>query len=117
MLQVKTLFLGDFSSLTVFDFNKMQYLECVLKESLRLYPPVPFISRVCVEETHINGLVLPKGTEVHIHVYDIMRDPKHFSDPNSFRPERFLPENTINRHPYAFIPFSAGSRNCIGKYI
>ncbi|XP_075153108.1 putative cytochrome P450 4ac1 [Haematobia irritans] len=107
--------IGDFSSLTVFDFNKLEYVECVLKESLRLYPSVPFIARKCTTETHINGLILPADTQVNVHIYDIMRDPKHFPNPEAFNPERFLAENSIGRHPFAFVPFSAGSRNCIGQ--
>ncbi|XP_075153109.1 putative cytochrome P450 4ac1 isoform X1 [Haematobia irritans] len=107
--------IGDFSSLTVFDFNKMEYLECVLKETLRLYPSVPFIARTCTAETHINGLILPDNTQVNVHIYDIMRDPKHFPDPEVFKPERFLAEYSMDRHPFAFVPFSAGSRNCIGQ--
>ncbi|XP_013099020.2 probable cytochrome P450 4ac1 [Stomoxys calcitrans] len=107
--------IGDFSSLTVFDFNKLDYLECVIKETLRLYPSVPFIARTCVTETHINDLILPANSQVNVHIYDIMRDPRHFSDPSAFKPERFTPENSANRHPFAFVPFSAGSRNCIGQ--
>uniref|UniRef100_A0A1I8Q1E1 Cytochrome P450 n=1 Tax=Stomoxys calcitrans TaxID=35570 RepID=A0A1I8Q1E1_STOCA len=107
--------IGDFSSLTVFDFNKLDYLECVIKETLRLYPSVPFIARTCVAETHINGLILPVNSQVNVHIYDIMRDPRHFPDPSAFKPERFTPENSANRHPFAFVPFSAGSRNCIGQ--
>ncbi|XP_073826736.1 probable cytochrome P450 4ac1 [Musca autumnalis] len=107
--------IGDFSSLTVFDFNKLEHLECVLKETLRLYPSVPFIARNCTSETHINGLILPKNSQINVHVYDIMRDPRHFPNPTEFQPERFTPENSVNRHPFAFVPFSAGSRNCIGQ--
>lgn len=110
------LLLGEFSDLTVFDFNKLDYLECVLKETLRLYPSVPFLARSCVTETHMNGLILPERTQINVHVYDIMRDPNHFPDPSAFKPERFLLENSVNRHPFAFVPFSAGSRNCIGKW-
>ncbi|KAM8716412.1 hypothetical protein ACLKA7_003310 [Drosophila subpalustris] len=101
--------------ISVFDFNELDYLECVIKESLRLYPPVPFFGRICTEESVVNGLILPKDTQINIHVFDIMRDPRHFPNPSEFNPDRFLPENTIDRHPFAFIPFSAGQRNCIGQ--
>ncbi|XP_068156977.1 probable cytochrome P450 4ac1 [Drosophila tropicalis] len=105
----------DIDDLSVFDFNELVYLECVIKESLRMFPSVPFIGRLCTEETVVNGLIMPKDTQINIHIYDIMRDPRHFPQPNEYRPERFLPENTVNRHPFAFVPFSAGQRNCIGQ--
>uniref|UniRef100_A0A1A9WW89 Cytochrome P450 n=1 Tax=Glossina brevipalpis TaxID=37001 RepID=A0A1A9WW89_9MUSC len=107
--------LTDFDNLTVFDFNKLEYLGCVLKETLRMYPSVPFIQRQCTKETVLNGLILPINTQINIHIYDIMRDAKHFPEPLVFKPERFLPENTSSIHPFAFVPFSAGSRNCIGQ--
>lgn len=103
--------------MTVFDFNKLEYLECVLKETLRLYPSVPFISRITGVETRMNGLILPAKSTVNVHIYDVMRDPKHFVEPNAFKPERFMNDATKRRHPFAFVPFSAGSRNCIGKRI
>jgi cytochrome P450 family 4 len=56
-----------------------------------------------------------KGTTALICIYQLHRDEKYFPEPEKFIPERFLPENSENRHPYAFIPFSAGRRNCIGK--
>uniref|UniRef100_A0A1B0AEJ9 Cytochrome P450 n=1 Tax=Glossina pallidipes TaxID=7398 RepID=A0A1B0AEJ9_GLOPL len=105
----------DFENLTVFDFNNMEYLGCVIKEALRMYPPAPFIQRRCTNETILNGLILPTNTQINIYIYDIMRDSKHFPEPSVFKPERFLAENTRNMHPFAFVPFSAGSRNCIGQ--
>lgn len=102
-------------ALNIFEFNRLEYLECVIKETLRLYPSVPFISRYCIEDTELNGVILPGGSQINIHILDIMRDERHFSDPLKFDPNRFLPENSLNRHPFAFVPFSAGSRNCIGK--
>ncbi|ALC39325.1 Cyp4ac2 [Drosophila busckii] len=101
--------------LSVFDYNQLEYLECVIKESLRLFPPVPFLGRQCTEQSIVNGLILPKNAQINIHVFDIMRDPRHFPNPSSFEPERFLPQNTVERHPFAFVPFSAGQRNCIGQ--
>ncbi|XP_032595046.1 probable cytochrome P450 4ac1 isoform X2 [Drosophila grimshawi] len=105
----------DNEELSVFDFNGLVYLECVIKESLRLFPSVPFVGRFCTEECVVNGLILPKNSQICLHIYDIMRDPVHFPNPSQFQPERFLPENSVNRHPFAFIPFSAGQRNCIGQ--
>jgi len=105
----------NIEDLSVFDFNNLVYLECVIKESLRLYPPVPFFGRFCTEECVVNGLIMPKGAQINIHSFDIMRDPRHFPNPTAFQPDRFLPENSVDRHPFAFIPFSAGQRNCIGQ--
>ncbi|KAL5285312.1 hypothetical protein ACFFRR_007193 [Megaselia abdita] len=101
--------------MNVTDYSDLKYLECVIKESLRLYPPVPYISRKVVKRIKVGKLWLAKDTELAIHIFDIHRDPKHFPDPEKFDPDRFNPENTINRHPYAYIPFSAGLRNCIGQ--
>lgn len=58
---------------------------------------------------------MPKGTTVGIFTYVLHRDPLMFPNPERFMPERFLPENCNGRHPYSFIPFSAGPRNCIGQ--
>ncbi|CAF4875605.1 unnamed protein product, partial [Rotaria sp. Silwood2] len=61
------------------------------------------------------GYKVLKGSTAVIFIYYIHRDPKHFSDPDRFDPDRFLPENSHDRSSFAFVPFSAGSRNCIGQ--
>lgn len=59
--------------------------------------------------------MLPAGCSVNLYLYKILHDPKHYPNPEVFDPDRFLPEEVQKRHPFAFCPFSAGSRNCIGK--
>lgn len=98
------------------DLQNMKYLERCIKESLRLYPSVHFITRLLGEDlrTH-SGYLLPKGSNAMIHIYDVHHNPRIYPDPEKFDPDRFLPENVQNRHPFAYLPFSAGPRNCIGQ--
>lgn len=97
------------------DLKQMKYLECALKESQRIYPSAPLISRTCTEPFTLGGVTLPKGSVVQVGTYFLHRDPKVFPKPEEFVPERFLPENAKGRHAYAYVPFSAGPRNCIGQ--
>ncbi|XP_009675001.2 cytochrome P450 4V2 [Struthio camelus] len=100
---------------TMEDLKKLWYLECIVKEALRLFPSVPLFARTLREDCYIKGYQVPKGTNVLVATYALHRDPEIFPDPEEFRPERFFPENCRGRHPYAYVPFSAGPRNCIGQ--
>jgi len=62
-----------------------------------------------------NGKVIPKGTNVSILAAQVHTDPENYHLPHQFIPERFLPQNSMGRAQYSFIPFSAGPRSCIGK--
>lgn len=102
--------------LTIGKLNELKFMERCIKESLRLYPPGTLISRVLDEDfTTKDHFVIPKGTTVCVHIYDLHRNPEVFTNPEQFDPDRFLPENVKNCHPYSYIPFSAGPRNCIGE--
>jgi cytochrome P450 len=86
----------------------------VVKESMRLYPPAPLISRMCVVDTDLGGHTIKAGTQVIVPIYAIQRHKKLWTDPDRFDPERFAPdrEGKINR--YQYMPFGAGPRICIG---
>nr|AHW57334.1 CYP4M39 [Chilo suppressalis] len=107
---------GDSSQpATMDDLSRMQYLECCIKESLRLYPPVHLMGRTLGETVTLSDYVVEKGTYILILIYDMHRREDLFKDALKYNPDRFLPENSIGRHPFSFIPFSAGPRNCIGQ--
>ncbi|GIX66982.1 cytochrome P450 4V2 [Caerostris extrusa] len=101
--------------LSVADLNELKYLDCVLKESNRLYPPAAAFGRKISEEISICGYTIPKRTTVIVAPFFVHRDEDVFPDPEKFDPERFLPENSLHIPECAYIPFSAGPRDCIGR--
>ncbi|XP_060945739.1 cytochrome P450 4B1-like [Limanda limanda] len=98
------------------DLKKIPYTTMCIKESLRLYPPIPLMARQLTKPmTFCDGRTLPEGFLVVTSVYGIHRNETVWENPHVFDPLRFLPENVSKRSPHAFVPFSAGSRNCIGQ--
>lgn len=93
---------------------QMEYLDMVLNESQRLYPIANRVERIAKSSVEINGVTIPKGACIAVPVYALHRDPSLWPEPEAFKPERFSKENKDNIDPYAYLPFGAGPRNCIG---
>ncbi|KAK9921137.1 hypothetical protein M0R45_029662 [Rubus argutus] len=99
------------------DIDNLPYLQGIIKEALRLHPPVPFlIPRKAMQDTEFMGYVVPKNTQVFVNAYAIGRDPDVWIDePDSFKPERFIGSKVDYKgQHYEFIPFGAGRRMCAG---
>jgi cytochrome P450 len=101
-----------------FDYESLaslEYLDAVINESLRYFPPLLRYDRVSSEDVTLsNGIFIPKGTHMRFPVYHIHHSEEFWSDNKEFRPDRWLPGNKDTINPYAFIPFVAGPRICIG---
>jgi cytochrome P450 family 3 subfamily A len=97
-----------------------KFLDAVVWETLRLFPPVARVERECTSDYKLSrsGITVPAGMTVSIPIYAIHRDPRNFEDPDNFVPERFMStgdeEGSILRHPWCFLPFGGGPRNCLG---
>ncbi|KMQ93458.1 cytochrome p450 9e2 [Lasius niger] len=108
--------------LTYEALNGMQYLDAVINEALRLWPPAAFVDRICVQDFELppalpgdKPFVVKKGSNIWFPVYGLHRDPKYFEKPDEFYPERFLDDNKKNFNASAYIPFGLGPRMCIGN--
>jgi cytochrome P450 family 3 subfamily A len=96
--------------------NDMPFMDMVIEETLRLYPPVIRIDRVCNRDYEYGGIKIPKGQIITVPIWALHHDPELYPDPYQFDPERFNEENKKNRPNEAFIPFGTGPRICIGIY-
>ncbi len=92
--------------------RRLPALQRVLHESLRLYPPIHALSRTTVEDVTLAGFRIPAGTRLLVSVYLAHRHPTYWEDPSAFRPERW--ENGRRPHPFGYLPFGGGARNCVG---
>ncbi|WP_265108118.1 cytochrome P450 [Halosolutus halophilus] len=99
---------------TMADLSDLSYTEQVVKESMRLYPPVPGIVREPVKPDIIGGYEIPAGATIRMHQWVVHRDPRWYDDPLAFRPERWTDEMESDLPKLAYFPFGAGPRRCIG---
>lgn len=100
------------------DIPKLPYLQAILKESFRLNPPGPVTGpREAMEDCYVAGHFVPKGTRLTVNIWKLHRDPRVWSDPCEFRPERFLTTHAdlgLKGQNFEYIPFSSGRRSCPG---
>ncbi|MFF8787501.1 cytochrome P450 [Streptomyces sp. NPDC015125] len=101
---------------TAADLDRLPYLTQALKESMRLYPAAPVVSRRAVAATEIGGYRIPAGADVVVAPWVTHRSPELWEDPERFDPRRFAPEREAERHRYAWFPFGGGPRACIGQH-
>jgi ferulate-5-hydroxylase len=101
------------------DIEKLTYLKCTLKETLRMHPPIPLLLHETAEDTSIDGFFIPKKSRVMINAFAIGRDPTSWTDPDTFRPSRFLEPGVpdFKGSNFEFIPFGSGRRSCPGMQL
>ncbi|XP_075983677.1 cytochrome P450 4C1-like [Anticarsia gemmatalis] len=109
--------LGPHDPVSSEQLKQLQYLDMVYKETLRCLSIAALIQRTVEEEITINEgkFTLPGGTSLVIPIHHLHRDPRYWEDPWTVKPERFLPENVKKRDPNAFVPFSLGPMDCLGR--
>jgi cytochrome P450 family 6 len=115
--EVNTVLAKHEGKITYEAIQEMKYMDQVINETLRRYPPLPLITRMCVRDYKIPGedLIIEKDTTIIISVLGIHHDKEYYPDPEKFDPERFTEENKNSRHHFAHIPFGEGPRVCIGS--
>ncbi|XP_057321266.1 cytochrome P450 315a1, mitochondrial [Microplitis mediator] len=109
------------SNLELEETIKNPYIKGIIKESLRLYPTAPFLTRILPDDCLVSGHLVPRGELIIMSLYSSGRDPNNFSRPNEFLPERWI-RNTKGSYddllnPFATIPFALGVRSCVGRKI
>ncbi|XP_019700138.1 cytochrome P450 9e2-like [Harpegnathos saltator] len=120
--EVEKHFVEDNGEITYETLSKMAYMDMVVSEALRKYPPMTFIDRLCVKKYELppakagyKSVVVEPDCAMMVSAYSLHHDPKYFPNPSKFDPERFSDENKDNIVPYTYVPFGLGPRKCIGN--
>jgi cytochrome P450 len=106
--------LGDRSP-TAADWSRLTYTQMVVRESMRLYPPLWVVARVATENCDVGGRSVPAGTLALMSPWVMHRDPRFFPEPTAFKPERWEQDLERRLPRYAYFPFGGGARGCIGS--
>ncbi|TCB97862.1 cytochrome P450 [Micromonospora zingiberis] len=101
---------------TAEDADRLEYITMVLKEAMRLYPPVPVLGRNSKAEDVVSGHTIPAGVDITVSPWVTHRHPEFWAVPERFDPERFSPARSAGRHRYAWFPFGGGPASCIGQH-
>ncbi|TDC55736.1 cytochrome P450 [Actinomadura sp. KC345] len=109
--------LGDRAVPEYGDLKRLTYLDMVLRESMRLYPPGPYGAREATEDVVLGDYTVPAGTTIFYPFWAVHMNPDHWPDPHTFDPERFTPEASAKRPRLAYIPFGIGPRSCEGAVL
>jgi cytochrome P450 len=101
---------------TVADMPRLKYTEMIAKESMRLYPPAYGVAREALTDFELGGYRVRAGSQLFMFQWAMQRDPRYFTEPNRFHPERWNEEFSNSLPKYAYFPFGGGPRVCIGSY-
>jgi cytochrome P450 len=97
------------------DVGKLEVTDRIIKETLRLYPPIHTLPRETLTDIEMKGIQIPAGREVHLSLIHTHRDEQFYDNPDKYQPDRWTGNFEDNLHDFAYIPFGAGRRTCIGR--
>lgn len=111
--EMSSVFASKDVDVTIEELQKLVYLDMCIKEALRVFPTVPAIARKATKSIQLRGYKIPSGTAIGIDIFSVHRSKKYWGDDvQQFIPERFAMDKELV-HPYCYLAFSHGSRNCI----
>lgn len=115
--EIRTVLAKHDNKITYDSLSELTYMQQVIDEAMRKYPPLPWVNRVCVQDYKVPGedFIIEKGTNIIIPIVGYHNDEEYYDNPTKFDPDRFTEENKKARHSYAHIPFGEGPRICIGE--